>query len=325
MVFYRLPECEPVDSTPRGAVAVLGFFDGVHRGHRELFSVTSRYGKPVVAWTFFSGDRTDLLTDDSSRFRLLSEAGAGFVAAADFNSIRDMDGEAFVKDVLAGCLGVSRVVSGESFRFGKNAAWNSDDLSSLCREAGIPAEVVPTVTVDGTPVSSSATRSLIASGDVEGAARLLGREHFYHLPVVRGKMLGRRLGFPTANQIIPKSLVTPARGVYVCRASFEEAGAEVRFPGVLNVGVCPTLGREELAAFRKENPDYRAPDESILGREVMETHVIGYDGDLYGRTLRVELCRKLRDEKKFSTLGELTDQIRADERSALEYFKNFRL
>ena len=320
MVFYHLPELRTVDKVPRGLCAVLGFFDGVHPGHRELFAIAARYGAPVFAWTFFSGSRTDLLTDDVTRFRLLHEAGAEYAAAADFDEIRDTDGERFVEDVLVRRLGVSRAVVGESFRFGKGAAWDSDDLRRLCGAAGVPCTVAPTVAVGGVPVSSSAIRVLIASGEVEDAARLLGREHFYNLPVVRGKMLGRRLGFPTANQIIPKSLVTPARGVYVCRASFEEDGAAQRFPGVLNIGVCPTLGREELAAFREENPDYALPDEAIIDREVMETHVIGYDGDLYGRTLRVDLCRKLREEIKFSSVEELKDRIRADEHSAAEYF-----
>ncbi|MBR3423265.1 MAG: hypothetical protein IKG80_02115 [Clostridia bacterium] len=320
MVFYHLPELRPVDKVPRGLCAVLGFFDGVHRGHRELFATASRHGAPVLAWTFFSGSRTDLLTDDAARFRLLYEAGAEYAAAADFDEVRDMEGEPFVRDVLVSRLSVGRAVVGESFRFGKGAAWDSDDLRRLCEGSGVPCTVVPTVAADGTPVSSSAIRKLISSGKAEDAARLLGREHFYTLPVVRGKMLGRRLGFPTANQIIPRSLVTPARGVYVCRASFEENGEALRFPGVLNIGVCPTLGGEQIAAFRRENPDYEVPDEAILGREVMETHVIGYDGDLYGRILRVDLCRKLREEKKFGSVDALKDQIRADERSATEYF-----
>ncbi|MBR6915648.1 MAG: hypothetical protein IKN36_04755 [Clostridia bacterium] len=325
MVFYHLPDREPMSEIPRGLTAVLGFFDGVHRGHRELFAAAARYGAPVLAWTFSSGDRTDLLTDDEERFGLLHEAGAEYLCAADFGEIRDVDGEAFAKDVLFSLLGIGRAVVGESFRFGKGAARNSEDLVRLCSEAGVPCTVLPTVTDGGAPVSSSSIRKLIASGDVESASRLLGREHFYSLPVVRGKMLGRLLGFPTANQIIPKSLVTPARGVYVCRASFEEGGTGRRFPGVLNIGVCPTLSRDTIAAFREENPDYDLPDETIIGREVMETHVIGYEGDLYGKILRIGLCRKLRDEIKFGSVEELTDRIRADENSALEYFKDNKL
>ena len=290
---------------PRGLTAVLGFFDGVHRGHRELFAAAARYGAPVLAWTFSSGDRTDLLTDDEERFGLLHEAGAEYLCAADFGEIRDVDGEAFAKDVLFSLLGIGRAVVGESFRFGKGAARNSEDLVRLCSEAGVPCTVLPTVTDGGAPVSSSSIRKLIASGDVESASRLLG--------------------FPTANQIIPKSLVTPARGVYVCRASFEEGGTGRRFPGVLNIGVCPTLSRDTIAAFREENPDYDLPDETIIGREVMETHVIGYEGDLYGKILRIGLCRKLRDEIKFGSVEELTDRIRADENSALEYFKDNKL
>ena len=230
MVFYHLPDREPLREIPRGLTAVLGFFDGVHRGHRELFAAASRYGEPILAWTFSAGGRSGLLTDDEERFALLHEAGAEYLCAADFRKIRSTDGESFVKDVLLSRLRVGRAVVGESFRFGKGAAWDSADFERLCREAGVPCTVAPTVTDGGEPVSSSSIRKLIASGDAEGAARLLGREHFYSLPVVRGKMLGRLLGFPTANQIIPKTLVTPARGVYVCRASFEEGGKSAVSP-----------------------------------------------------------------------------------------------
>lgn len=321
MVFYRLPDGVPVRDIPAGCTAVLGFFDGVHAGHRELFAAAARHGAPVLAWTFFAGDRRDLLTDDKTRLRLLGEAGADFAAVAGFDELRGEDGPSFVKRHLAKFLRVGRTIAGESFRFGKNAAWDAGDLLSLCAGEGIPCEIVPTVKIDGVTVSSSAIRKMIGEGAVRDAARLLLRDHFYSLPVVRGKMLGRRLGFPTANQIIPKNLVAPARGVYVCRASFEENGESRVFPGVLNVGVCPTLTQSELAAFREENPDFDLPDGSIVGMEVMETHVVGYGGDLYGRTLRVGLCERLREEKKFPSLDALVSAIRADEQSALEYFK----
>ncbi|MBQ7475372.1 MAG: hypothetical protein IJS78_05560 [Clostridia bacterium] len=321
MVFYRFPGGGAVRAVPRGCVAVLGFFDGVHPGHRELVRVARSFGRPVVAWTFFSGSRTGLLTDDETRFRLLGEAGVDFVAAADFEKLRDTDGPSFVKTRLLRELGISRAVFGDSFRFGKGAAWGADDLVALCREAGIGCTVVPTVLSRGVPVSSSTLRKMISAGDAEEAARLLGRAHFYRLPVVRGKMLGRLLGFPTANQIIPRELLTPARGVYVCLASFEEDGKELRFPGVLNVGVCPTLTGEELARFKRDNPDYDLPDESILGSEVMETHMIGYSGDIYGRTLRVDLLRYLRPEKKFPSTDDLRSSILNDEKDALAYFE----
>lgn len=321
MEFFSFPDGAAA-APPSGCVAVLGFFDGVHVGHRELFRIAGESGAPVLAWTFRSGTRRGLLTDDETRFRLLSEAGADFVAAADFEAMRDLDGPTFVRDVLAGELGVSRAVSGESFRFGRGAAWNAADLDALCREANIPVTVVPAVRSGDVPVSSSAVREMISLGDAEGAARLLGREHFYLLPVVRGKMIGRLLGFPTANQIVPPALVSPARGVYACRVSFASGNETATFPGVLNVGVCPTLDRDGLAEFRRENPDYRLPDDAIVGAEVMETHVIGYDGDLYGKTVRVDLCRRLRDEKRFGSTDELVRAIGADKEAALGYFKS---
>ena len=320
MIFYRLPDGAEVRSVPAGAVAVLGFFDGVHKGHRKLFDTAASCDGPVVAWTFSSGERTGLLTDDATRLRLLGEAGAEYAAVADFRELKDADGPTFVSSVLKDRLAVAHAVCGESFRFGRGAAWDASALESLCRENGVGCTVVPTVSVCGVPVSSSAIREMISSGDVEGAAALLGRAHFLRLPVVKGKMIGRLLGFPTANQLLPLDLVCPADGVYVCRASFDEDGKTVRFPGVLNVGVCPTLDAEGMRAFRRDNPEYSLPDEAVLGSKVLETHVIGYDGDLYGRELRVDLCARLRDEIRFDGVDALVRAVREDEKKALEYF-----
>ncbi len=321
MVFYSLPSGAELSFVPEGSVAVLGYFDGVHRGHRALFRAAAAVGGAVLAWTFLSGSRTGLLTDDEDRFRLLGEAGARYAAAEDFEKLRNEDGSSFVKSVLRDALRVSHVVCGESFRFGKGAAWDAGDLYDLCEKRGIGCTVVPEKKDDGVPISSSEIRKRLSSGDAEGAARLLGRPHFYRLPVVRGKMLGRLIGFPTANQIVPEKLLCPAEGVYVCRASFEEDGADLCFPGVLNIGTCPTLDESGLREFRRENPGYELPDGVILGSKVMETHVIGFDGDLYGRVLRVDLFSRLRGEIRFSGTDELVRAVRADEAAALEYFK----
>lgn len=322
MKIYHLPDLTLRDTLPPGCVAVLGFFDGVHAGHRELFrrAAAGSAGRQVVAWTFFSGSRENLLTDDMTRFRLLGEAGADYVAAEDFDDFRSLSGEEFVRDVLCGSLGVSCAVCGESFRFGRGASCGAEDLMRFCGDAGIGCTAVPSVMSGGEAVSSSLIRRLVRSGDVRRAARLLGREHFYSLPVVRGKRLGRELGFPTLNQIIPKNLVSPAPGVYACRVSFEEDGAARSLPGVCNMGSCPTVTRAELEDFLKKNPDYVLPEEAALGVDVLETHAIGKTPEMYGKTVRVSLCERLRDERRFDSLEELTQAVAEDARRAAEFF-----
>ena len=323
MKIYHLPDLTLRDTLPSGCVAVLGFFDGVHIGHRELFrrAAADGAGRQTVAWTFSGGSRENLLTDDATRFRLLGEAGADYVVAEDFEGLRSLEGAEFVRDVLRGKLGVSLAVCGESFRFGRGASCGAEDLTRFCGEAGIGCTVIPCVTAEGEAVSSSLIRRLVRSGDMRRAARLLGREHFYSLPVVHGKTLGRKLGFPTLNQIIPKNLVAPAPGVYACRVSFFEENGEARdLPGVCNMGTCPTVNEAELEEFLKKNPGYVLPEGAALGVDALETHVIGETPDLYGKVVRVSLCEKLRDEKKFDSLHELSLAVAADRRHAEEYF-----
>ena len=324
MKIYHLPDMTDRDMLPSGCVAVLGFFDGVHAGHRELFrrAAVVAAGRKIVAWTFSGGSRGRLLTDDKTRFRLLGEAGADYVTAEDFDALRSLSGEEFVRDVLVRRLGVSHAVCGRSFRFGKDASSDAEDLVRFCADYGVGCTVVPSVTVGGEAISSSRVRRLVESGDVKEAARLLGREHFYCLPVVRGKMLGRELGFPTLNQIIPKNLVSPAPGVYVCRASFEEGGEVRDMAGVCNMGSCPTVDEKELEEFRRACPDYVLPEGATLFADVLETHVIGEAPDLYGKTVRVSLYERLRGEMKFDSIEELARAVAEDSRRAEEYFTN---
>ena len=323
MKIFSLPDMTPSDTLPSGCVAVLGFFDGVHAGHRELFRRAAAVadGRRIVAWTFTGGSRERLLTDDDARFRLLGDAGADFVVAEDFADLRSLSGEEFVRDVLQKKLGASHAVCGESFRFGFGASSDAGDLARFCGALGMGCTTVPSVTSGGEAISSTRVRRLVESGDVKEAARLLGREHFYCLPVVRGKMLGRELGFPTLNQIIPGNLAAPAPGVYVCRVSYEENGEARDLPGVCNMGTCPTVDEAELEEFLKKNPGYVLPEGAALGTDTLETHVIGGTPDLYGKVVRVSLFDRLRDEKKFDSLGDLAAAVANDARRAEEYFR----
>ena len=232
--------------------------------------------------------RTSHLTSLGEKLRLFSESGVDFVCLADFPSVRDLSPEAFLNEL---CLATScrGAICGYNFRFGKGGAGNSD---TLCRYFDKPylcgASVVPEITVDGAPVSSSRIRACLGTGDVRTAAALLGRPYALDAPVVHGKRLGRTIGFPTANQYFPPARLIPAYGVYATRCHTPYGV----FSGVSNVGEHPTVDAH--------------------ARVNCETYILGLSRNLYGKRIRVEFVQYLRPEQRFADLDELTAAIRND-------------
>ena len=162
---------------------------------------------------------------------------------------------------------------------------------------------------------------MITSGNMEDATRLLGRPFSYCLPVVHSKMLGRRLGFPTANQIIPHGIAVPPPGVYAAKVTLTDGEKSVSFPGAANIGACPTVNKSVLRDAGIPTDRIGLPGSAGSGKAVCETYIDGYDGDLYGRQIRVSFLSRLRGEMKFSGVSELTDQIRCDALSAREIYE----
>lgn len=287
----------------------LGFFDGFHLGHAGVISSARALGGLACAWTIRSDDGAfskgeGRVTDDATKLRLLRDAGAEYVAVSDFESVRDMTGSEFFYKVLIGAMDASAIVCGADFRFGRNALAGVSDLKRLCRAEDLEFKAVGDVTVDGERVSSTRIRSLISSGNVSDAAKLLGRPYSICASVVRGKALGRTIGYPTINQKFPAFVLTPARGVYASVVKFtDKDGVNRVLPGASNVGVCPTVSDD--------------------GAAVCETHIIGYSGDLYGVEAEVMLLLRLRGEKKFSGIEELTAQISADSEKSKEIALNY--
>ena len=273
---------------PADAAAALGNFDGVHVGHRRLFAALPD-GAPRAVFTFAdlakAGEHS-LLTTLDERLSLIGGCMVDYAAVADFAEVRDLSPEDF-GDFLATELRISRAVCGYNFTFGKNASGGADDLCRLLGERGVGVTVVPEATVGGETVSSTAIRKALAEGDVGRAGAMLGREYSLTLPVAHGRALGRKLGFPTVNQPIPDSLAVPRYGVYAVRVNVD--GAEYR--GICNVGVRPTVDGENLCA---------------------ETHIVGFDGDLYGKVVTVSFDRFIRDERKFADADELRLAIGKD-------------
>ena len=285
----------------RPVVVALGNFDGVHLGHQEVLRRAveegRRRGMKVVAATFHphpravlgAGDPPKLLTPLELRCEMLLADGVDEVWVIPFDvALSRKTPEEFVKDVLIGEVGAGVVVVGENFRFGHNAAGQFGDLLRLMREAGGTAVGVQVRGgAEGGGISSTRIRALISGGEVTGAAGLLGRPYVLRGEVVVGDKRGRSIGFPTANVLPEAEAVIPARGVY---AGFVRIG-EKEYAACTNVGVAPTFGRIESR---------------------VEAHLLDFEGDLYGRVVDVGFVRRIREERRFSGVDELIEQIRRD-------------
>lgn len=280
------------------SAVALGNFDGLHLGHRQVVCRAVREkenGLVPTVLTFAANPLKDLgggaggaIITREEKIRLLEEMGVERLYILQFAAVRDFSPEDFVARVLEQVCRAQTVCCGFNFTFGRGGRANSETLTRLCGPRGIRVRVTRAVTVDGAPVSSTRIRAKIAAGDMEGAARLLGRWYGYRSPVEHGRRIGRALGTPTLNQSIPADFVLPRLGVYVSRVTLNGRV----YVGVTNVGENPTVG---VVRARAETwmPDYRGPD-------------------FYGETVSVELLHFLRPELKFSGLEALKQAIRKD-------------
>jgi riboflavin kinase/FMN adenylyltransferase len=288
------------DLTPgqQPSAVALGNFDGLHIGHdRVIASAVEEKANGLVPTvvTFAANPLTDLggtaggeIITREEKIRLLKEMGVEQLYILEFAAVKDLSPEDFVAEVLEKVCRAKTVCCGFNFTFGRGGRAGSEALARLCGRRGMRTVVSPAVLIDGEPVSSTRIRSMIAEGDVDGAARLLGRPYGYRSPVRHGRRLGRELGTPTLNQSIPKDFVLPLFGVYVSRVIL--AGRV--YAGVTNVGIKPTVG-SPCALAETWMPDYHGPD-------------------FYGRVVQVDLLRFLRREMKFSGLSELKRAIIKD-------------
>ena len=280
-------------------VIALGFFDGVHIGHAALLACAREradaLGASAAALTFdrhpdelVTGKSVPLINSHADREWLLREKfhmDEVLLLHFDRETMR-MPWRSFAEDYLIGKLGAVHLVCGHDFRFGDRGEGNPERLSALCAELGVGCDVVGRVELDGRTVSSTYIRQLLSGGDVEQAARYLGHPHLLSGTVVPGKQLGRTIGIPTANIYAPDGVLLPRFGVYAARVTLPDGRA---YPAVTNVGVRPTV-------------------EDQTGITV-EPWLLGFDGDLYGRRIRVEFFRYLRGETKFPDLAALRAAI----------------
>jgi riboflavin kinase/FMN adenylyltransferase len=285
----------------------LGNFDGVHLGHSALLTEAAKKEYDVDAsavWTFrvhpqiyLGNPNVRILTSMEQKLEYFKELGIDYAILEDFPAVSSLSPEEFAKDLLIKKLGVVHAVCGFNFSFGRKAEGNCETLKKFFEENGLQVTVMPPLSIGGDIVSSSLIRAKIESGNIEDAEKLLGHPFSIFLPVTQGQQLGRKIGIPTINQLFPENSAVPRFGVYACRCHID---GETHL-GIANVGIRPTIIEKK----------------KVIG---CETHILDYSGDLYGKKIRVDFCKFIREEKKFASLDELVTEINKNIAQIREYF-----
>ena len=297
-VAHSLDEIAPADS-----VVTIGVFDGVHRGHRTLIGRARQQaeaqGRRSVVVTFDRhpmevvrpGSQPAYLQNLDRKITALLAEGVDLVYVLTFDyEFSQQSADEFIRQTLAGPIRARQVIVGANFRFGHGAEGDVTMLAERGDELGFEVQAVTLLEVEGVAISSSEIRDRIARGEVEWAREGLGRPHVLEGAVVKGEARGHTIGFPTANVEVDDRMQMPARGVYAGHAVVLGRDGTLH-PMVVNVGQRPTFGGDHVT---------------------VEAHLLDTDLDLYGEHLALSFEHRLRDERKFSGVDELTAQITAD-------------
>jgi riboflavin kinase/FMN adenylyltransferase len=303
---FRTWDDSGLPPSARGTVLTVGTFDGVHRGHQRVLERIARRGNEQglssVVVTFDPHPleivrkeaAPPLLTLSPEKIEVIAESGINYLAIVPFTQkLQRYDAAAFVDQILRRRFHVKHLVIGHDHGFGRGRAGDVEVLRRLGETRGFTVEVISAVDgADGLPISSTMIRQAIAAGDLERAARLLGRPYSISGRVQGGDRRGRLLGFPTINlgAPSPRKLLPPA-GVYAVRAQTHLGP----FGGMMNLGARPTFGDASVA---------------------IEVHLFDAEGDFYDRAVRVDILARLRDTKKFDSAESLVAQLREDEQQA---------
>ena len=274
-------------SLPGGTTAVIGKFDGFHRGHQALLREALEMDDPVavVRVTPDANEGKNLLVPERAS-AYLEKIGVSYdVQLPLTEETRTSEPERFVKDFLVGKLRVRTLVTGSDFRFGKDRAGTVETLKDLSEKYGFRLIVLPKLRYEGEEISSSRIREALRSGDMETAAVCLGAPYMISGTVLRGRGVGKELGFPTANLDVPETLFLPRYGVYRTRVRFH--GED--FDAITNIGVEPTF-TDEKEVF-------------------LESHILNFHREIYDEKITVSFIRFLREERRFSSREELIRQI----------------
>ncbi len=293
-----------IDITSQGKNSVcetavaLGIFDGIHKGHRAVLERTIEAKSSGLVPAVFTFNTQSIRTKhdepyqfimtDSEKIQTLDEMGIAYVCSPDFETLKEMSAEDFVRLILIEKIKAKAVVCGPEFRFGKDALCGYSELRQFGKKYGFEVFLIEPFIIDDIPVSSSYIKELIKNGDVGKAEMFLGRSPSVYGEVIHGNEIGRTIDFPTINQAFYENQIIPKFGVYASQTLV--SGKSYR--SVTNIGVKPTV----------ENN----------GKPVCETHLLDFSGDIYGSTVRVTLLEYIRGECRFGSLDELKEQIGKD-------------
>jgi len=306
-VFYGK---EKNSNAPNNIGICLGNFDGIHYGHAAIIGTLNKLcmemSIPSMIYTFRNHPdlllkkhrKTPLIITEQQKINILSTKGIDFLYLEEFNDkYAKIEPEDFIKDILVGKFHIKLAVVGHDYTFGANGLGSSEDLKDFGVQYGFDVEIVPSVTIENIRLSSTLLRELVKKGDMESFLKYTGR--YYSIPgtVEVGRKVGRTLGFPTANIIPGEGYALPGKGVYATQTTI----ADKIYNSVTNIGNNPTF----------EN----------INRVTIETHILDFCGFLYGDPIEVFFHKKLRDEKKFSSIYELKEQINYDVDFCKRYFK----
>ena len=284
----------------KSSCLALGVFDGVHLGHQKVIlnAVNNAQKLDITSAvvTFSKHPRHIILKSHPSmissleeRLELFESLGVQAVLVLDFNEqLALMTAKEYLEKVLIGCLNAKSITIGYNHKFGGDKLGNSKFLEEYSKKYGFKVNIVSPFKIDNHVVSSSVIRKFVLKGDVESAAKFLGRSFKLKGTIIHGQHLGRTLGFPTANLFIKEELIIPLSGVY---SGLVKIDSKV-YHTVINIGKRPTIGD--------------------LKKDLVEAHILDFDEDIYGKNIEVSFLKRIRDEKKFNSLDELKVQIKKD-------------
>lgn len=300
-------------------VVTIGIFDGVHRAHQYIIRQVVKSAAKIRGTSFLITFHPHplkilspkiappLLTSLEQRLSILSRFDIDVVLVLNFGiRLSRLNAEDFVRHILIDKIGIHTIIIGEDFSFGLRHKGNVNLLKEMGLKFGFDVCVLPHFKIDGITVSSTLVRQAIERGDIEFAARLLGRPVSIYGPVIKGTSIGRLIGYPTANLNYQQRLIPP-NGVYAVKMNIGNRW----FGGILNIGYRPTFASSSLPHAHKTTGSISP---------IAEVHIIGFNQNLYGKTIEAVILKKLRDEKKFSSKESLSRQIKRDEHIALSTF-----
>ncbi len=286
----------------------LGNFDAVHIGHTKVIGQAVSYAKNtdcISLVCMFENTPSDFVNNNppreinslEKRLSILESMAVDIAVILKFDEkIMNMSCEDFVKSYIVDIFNAKYVVTGDDFRFGKNGCGDTEKLRSECVKYGVKSSFENEVTYDGVRVSSTDIKEMIACGNVEKAAKLMGRYYSMRGKVIKGNGIGlKKLNFPTANIEIPKGRVLPKNGVYATLTTVD--GKE--YKSITNIGAKPTVNDFNLCA---------------------ETHILGNFNELYGKNIEIEFVQFVREIKKFENINELKAQLEKDKEKIIKFY-----